>query len=661
MTASPGTRRRAAAVALAMLASVIGVLAPGPMRPAAVRAAEYTLTSQAHYAVLPEERRVEVEVGVTFENTTPNPPGQFSVFEVVDLAVQVQAQDVTATDDTGELNVSVGTRDGTRVVTVRPRSDVRYQEETTFTLRYVLPDAGSGGLRVRPSVVIFPAWGFGTASRVTVSLPSVFEVAVDGDELTASRNGTAWQLDSGHINDPTRWLAVVTATRPTSFVTLSEGVPLSSGTVDLQLRAWEDDRAWGERSLALLVRALPLLEEQIGLEYPQVGPLVVVESVTAPDAGLGEPEPGEAEIAAAFSEPPFTLVHQAAHIWFRAELAGDRWIREGFASQAAAAIAERLDVEPPFEPAAMTDELGDDAFPLVSWGAGEATIAQDRYAYAASWLAADRITGLVGDDALRAAWQRIAAGIGAYDPVSSTPAGPGDEAVTPVGSRELLDQLQATTGAEVEPVFTELVLDEATAALLAPRADARVAFAQLLAAAGDWGAPDPIRSAMGGWSFGQATEQIDEAMTWLGDRDVLLADAARAGLLVPQRLRDRYVTGGGGADARAELDAEAAVVDGYLAVHERLGQDRSIFERVGLLGGPDPSTMLADAGTLFAEGDLRGAAEAVEASRARLDSAALDGVVRMVSVAALVLLLVALAVWLLRRRSRAGSDYTAAP
>jgi cbb3-type cytochrome oxidase subunit 3 len=33
----------------------------------------------------------------------------------------------------------------------------------------------------------------------------------------------------------------------------------------------------------------------------------------------------------------------------------------------------------------------------------------------------------------------------------------------------------------------------------------------------------------------------------------------------------------------------------------------------------------------------------------------------MVSVAALVLLLVALAVWLLRRRSRAGSDYTAAP
>jgi hypothetical protein len=71
--------------------------------------------------------------------------------------------------------------------------------------------------------------------------------------------------------------------------------------------------------------------------------------------------------------------------------------------------------------------------------------------------------------------------------------------------------------------------------------------------------------------------------------------------------------------------------------------------------------MLADAGTLFAEGDLRGAAEAVEASRARLAAAALDGVVRMVSVAALVLLLVALAVWLLRRRSRAGSDYTAAP
>jgi hypothetical protein len=626
-----------------------------------VRAAEYALASRAHYQVLPEEGRIEVDVEVTFENTTPDPSGQFSVFEVVDLAVQDQATDISATDDEGDLNVSVGTREGTHVVSVRPRSEVRYGEETTFTLQYVLPDGDAGALRVRPSVVIFPAWGFGTSARVTVTLPSSFEVAVDGDELTAKRDGNAWELDSGRINDPTRWLAVVTATRPATFLTLSEGVPLSSGTVDLQVRAWEDDRAWGARTLALLADALPLLEEEIGLEYPQVGPLVVVESVAGPETGFGEPEPGEAEIAAAFDEPPFTLVHQAAHVWFRAELAGERWIREGFASYAAASIADALDVDPPFDPAAETEGLEDDAFPLVSWGQGEASAEQDRYAYAASWQTANRIASTVGADATRAAWQRIAAGIGAYEPMGAASL-TDDATLTPIGSRELLDQLQAVSNADPSPVFAGLVFDDETAALLEPRAEAREAFTRLLTVAGSWGAPDPIKAALGGWSFDEAGQQIEEAVAWLEDRDALLSRADEAGLTVPQRLRDRYVTAGGGADARAELDAEIAVVDDYLEVVDRLAEERSILERVGLLGGrPEPSELMADAATQFAEGDLRGAAESIEAARARLDAAAVDGAVRIASVVAVVLLVVVLIVWILRRRSRTDSDYTAAP
>jgi hypothetical protein len=211
-------------------------------------------------------------------------------------------------------------------------------------------------------------------------------------------------------------------------------------------------------------------------------------------------------------------------------------------------------------------------------------------------------------------------------------------------------------------VFADLVFDDETSALLEPRTEAREAFTGLLTVAGSWGAPDPIKAALGGWSFDEAGQQIEEAVAWLEDRDALLSRADEAGLTVPQRLRDRYVTAGGGADARAELDAESAVVDDYLEVGDRLAEERSILERVGLLGGrPEPSELMADAATQFAEGDLRGAAESIEAARARLDAAAVDGAVRIASVVAVVLLVVVLIVWILRRRSRTDSDYTAAP
>jgi len=51
-------------------------------------------------------------------------------------------------------------------------------------LTYTLADGDDPQLRVRPSVVVFPAWGFGTTSEVTVTVPGGYEVRVDGDPLT---------------------------------------------------------------------------------------------------------------------------------------------------------------------------------------------------------------------------------------------------------------------------------------------------------------------------------------------------------------------------------------------------------------------------------------------------------------------------------------------
>jgi hypothetical protein len=394
---------------------------------------------------------------------------------------------------------------------------------------------------------------------------------------------------------------------------------------------------------------------------------MVVETVPDIPGDLSEPAAETAALEVAFDAPAFTTLHQAAHIWLSDQLAGDRWIREGFASLAAARVAAQMKVALPYAPEARTSELAEAAFPLISWGAGDSTIEQDAYAYAASWATAERLAQAVGDADLKLAWLRVAAGIGAYEPVQGDPSAPGDRPVTAVDSRRLLDQLEAVSGVDLRCEFVTCdggpkrasidVFD--TSAELTARSSAREAYAALLASADGWGAPDPVVAELAGWRFDVAELSIAEALDWLVARGQLLAAIDAAGLTMPDRLRDRYRTAGGSADAQAELAAETAVVRGYVDVRELLADEPSIVKRIGLLGGREPSALLAEAATLFGEGDLRGAAEEIDAARARVDGAAADGLVRIVS--AVAVLTVVLALILLVRRRRRATGYTARP
>lgn len=650
---------------LATLLVIVGALSamlgglPGGVAP--VRAADYRLATDATYTVRPQDHEVAVLVHATFRNTTPNPAGRFSIFQVIDLAIHTGAQDVRASDHRGRLKVSIGRRNGVTVATVRPRQGVRYRHSTSFSLRYTLPDAASRDVRIRRSVVTFPVWSFGTNGHVEVRIPAAFEVLVDGDSLTAERSGDAWQLTSGPIADPTRWLALLTATQPSSFVTSTASVPLNAGAVEVRVRAWSDDRRWGKATLELATAALPRLERTVGLDLPATNPLVLVESLPAAGGELSEPTPSGTDVAIGFDEPPFTVVHQLAHAWFTPEQAADQWIREGFASQAAGAVAERLDVRAPFDPVAEAKARVDDRFPLVSWGAGEATPRQDRYAYAASWAAASEIAKAVGADTLRTTWQRFAAGLDGYQPLDAEPA-PGQLAAVPADSRHLLDQLEAVSGKDLSDIFERWVFDDATSKLLPQRRDARARAAELADAAGDWGMPEPVRLALAGWRFDDAEAAIDEALRWLQERDELLGEADAADLTVPNRLRDEYRTGGGTGAAREELDAERAVVADYVTARQLAAGDRSPFEQIGLLGADDPAVQLDQARSAFAGGDLVGAAGLAHTARERLQAAARDGLVRLVSALVVAVALLIGLVWLVRRRRQARSDgYTAGP
>ena len=647
--------RRLAAVILAAVA--LGVTsAPGVPRP--VAAAEYTLESNATYEINADQREVDVHVDLAFTNTTPDPAGQFSIFEEIRLAVHDEATDIAASDDEGELGVADGVRtingDEVHVVTIALRDGIRYEDSVNVELTYVLPDTPGTHLRVRPSLATFPAWAFGTSGDVRVAIPAGYEMRVDGDPLTEDGG----ELVSGPIDEPAAWLALVTAVAPAEYDSQGATVPLEGGTADLIVRSFPDDAEWGTRTLDVVTQALPLIERELGLPYPLLGQLILVEAVPATSAGFGESPTTGTEIPVSFDQPPFTALHQVTHVWLPPTLVEARWITEGLASRVAATVGEQLDIEAPFDPGAEAEANGDAAFALDSWPTSPDP-QMDAYGYAASWALLDEIEELVGADAIPAVLARHASGFGPYEAREVGPdeaPDPAAEPDAPLTSRSFLDYLEGVSGADLTALFAERVLTESDVALLETRADARTAFDELISASNGWGAPDPVVSAMTDWRFEDATTLMADAREWLDEARGLLDEMEEAGLSAPERLHLAFRAYGGGAEALSELESEREVVAAYTVAAARVNAERSFIERLGLVGGSDPDRKLGMAAGRFTEGDLAGSMESIAEAERIMELAPTSGVVRIVSLLLLVVITAVLAVVLFRRRA-----YTAAP
>ena len=638
---------------LAMVLAVGLLAAAGPSGSPAL-AAEYELVTTATYAVDPDAGQIDVSVELEFTNTTPDPEGQFSIFEELRLAVHDAAEEVRASDEDGDLSVDVDVEDEVTVATVELRDGLRYEDSVSIQLSYTLPDTEDPQLRVRPSVVVFPAWGFGTRSEVRVTLPESYEVRVDGDPLR--QEGGAYVSDE--IADPSRWLALVTGLRPVEHTAVTATVALDGGTADLSVRSFADDEAWGVRVRDLLVEALPRLEDELGLPYPLVGQLVVTEAVPADASGFGESGAGGTEILIAYDQPEFTALHQLAHVWLSPSFADSRWIREGLASLAAAKVAQAMEIERPYDRVAEAEARAEAAFALEEWPA-QANPEGESYGYAASWALMQQIEDVVGADALRTVLRRVAASVGPYRAASiePDPASEGaDTPAAPLSSRTFLDHLETVGDVDLAPLFSERVLGPDDVALLDDRAAAREAFDALRVAGDSWGTPDPVRSAMTAWDFEAAQSQIEGARSWLAERDRLLDEMAAVGLSPSERLEQAYRAYGGGPEAVNQLEAHDAVTEAYAEAAREVNAERSLVERIGLIGGGSPTDELAQAHGHVASGDLREAVESITEARRVLSAAETSGIVRLVSAILVVVLLLGVAVTLFRRRA----SYTSA-
>jgi hypothetical protein len=622
------------------------------MTPTARAAApSLTLTSDTRYDVDPENQRLHVTASVTAVNHLKDTKTRLYYFDSAFLAVQPGATGFKIAARTGSPKVRVVSAKADRtLLRIDFGGRLPAGSSRTFTLTFDIPDPGGAPTRetrIGASLVTFGAWAFASDSTpggsVTVVFPPDYTVELQTGDMAKPTTDDAGRtiFTSGPLAQPLSFFAYFIAERPNEYAESARVVSVDGRPLDVSVRAWPDDPAWGERVGGLVERGLPALSELIGLPWVAERPLVVAEAVSRSNAGFsGRYDPTAGRIEIAYYADSFVVLHEAAHAWFDGSLLADRWANEGFASwyalQAAAAIEEPVTGEP------LTPELAAAKAPLNAWGpVGSTEAADEDYGYAASAELARLIAERAGTDGLARVWNAARQGIGAYQPRGATSAGSRAAAVPGVGMpadggranpiptevgagppdwRGLLDLLEERTGRSYDDLWRSWVVRPGEASLLVARSAARRQYDDLVSRAGAWQLPSIVREAMRAWQFEQATELMDAASSSLDDRDSVTSAAANAGLSVPRALEAAFEGNGGFAQAAAEADAEQTAIDAYVQARDLRLADPGIVEQAGLWW-TTPEADLARAAGAFASGDLRGSVGASAAARIAWESA----------------------------------------
>ncbi len=646
---------------------------PAPFSPGVARAADaLDLQTTARYVVDPAHQRVRVTVDITAANEHPDATTGGSLtryfFDGLNLGVQPDAARLHAVQDGTAIGVKAATRAGYRLVTLRFRSKLYYQQSTTVRLSYDLPAGAprsSSDVRVGSAFATFVAWAFGDRGSVRVEVPSDFRVDIAGAAMATTPGPDGYQAYTATTSTPLGWYASVNATNDANLT--HETLSLSDGE-QVVIRAWPEDTRWHTRVRGLLTDGVPDLVARIGLPWPVKGPLTVTEVHTPLLEGYaGFYDPSADTITISEDLDDLTIVHEASHAWFNTSLFTERWIDEGLADEYASRVLVALGRKRP-DPG-TANRQGKAAFRLESWGPpapirDAAADAHERFGYDASWTVMRAIVRHVGLDGMRKVFASAAAGTTAY---------PGEGAPEPTRLprdwRRFLDLAETyATQAGVGDLFEAWVLEPAQRRLLADRTTARRAYDDLEALGGTWAPPDTVRTSMDAWRFGAAQDAMRAATTVLEERDQVAALATGQGLALPPATETRYQDAGSQADLATlgdQLRSSETALEHLAAASNALAVPRDWFTEVGL-DRQDPAVTVDAARAAWTNGDYAATTAGADEAVAMLAAAPEAGRSRVTTIAAAVgaavlVLLVAAAVLLLRRRRNSAPALAAMP
>ena len=602
------TRRLAARTVGAAL--ILLALAPFGIpndQPVAAAGRGLVVVMQTRYDAVLDKRLVRATIDAVATSYTPDTPQGQAYYPGFKFSVPADARAVSASSGGKRLSASVGAVDGDfRQVEVTFSHGVFYQESYAFRVSFELPDKGGAPdreLRVGSNIVAFSVLAFGSpgepGSGVKVVLPAGFRASVQGSEMvTTTGAGGEVVLSAANLRDPFDFFAYVAADRPGTFGEHHVQATVAGKLARLWIRSWEDDPEWGTRMSDLMTRGLPVLQEMIGLPYGVTGTLVIEEAApTLLGDYAGTYTQVTGTILVRYDADAYIALHEAAHVWFNETLFDARWINEGWAEfygvQAANAIGE------PGTAFSLTDDLLALRIPLNDWDLSTSSVGDhELFGYAASYHVAGLISTRTGLEGLRAIWRGAANGEMSYQPAHGT-ADPDVRVDSHLARwQQMLDLLDERTGKTFDDIWTEWVVDPAQQSLMEDRSGARDDYATLLTQAADWNLPIDLRYAMSSWHFAEAEAEIVLAGEVLDARNEIAADAGHLGLTPPRALKRAFEGGGGLAAAQEEANMELEVLAGIAAARDRLDEEASLFETIGLLGA-DPGATLESARAAF--------------------------------------------------------------
>lgn len=625
-------RRRLRRLAARTIGAALVLLALAPVGiPAGHRVAAadrgLVVLMQTRYDPVLAEGLVRVTIDAVGTSYTPNSSEGLAYYSGFKFSIPADAEAISASSGGERLSVKLGkVEDDFRQVEVTFFQFVYFQQSYPFRVVFELPDLGGApdrDVRVGSNIVAFPVLAYGSpaeaGSGVKVVLPSGFRASIQGSGMvTTTGSGGEIVLSAANLPNPFDFFAYLAADRPGRFGEHHLTTTIAGRPAPIWVRNWEGDPEWGTRMSELMSAGLPVLQEMIGLPYAVGGSLRVEEAApTRLGDYAGTYTQVTGTILVRYDADAYVGLHEAAHIWFNETLFDERWINEGWAEfygvEAAKAIGETG------SSFSLTDQLLRARIPLNDWGLpGVEDPDTELFAYAASYQVANLIFARTDLEGLQSVWRSVSAGEMSYQPAHAT-TGP-DLGVDRDLARwqQLLDLLDQRTGRAFDDIWTEWVLDTSQESLMEDRAGARDGYAALLVQAGQWDLPTDLRTAMSAWQFADAEAEMGVAGEVLAAREEIEAAARELGLTPPVALQAAFEGDAGLAAAQEEAAMELEVLAGIATATDRLDNEPSLFETIGLLG-TDPEATLASARTAFERDHLDAAArDAAEVVAARM-------------------------------------------
>ncbi len=608
--------------------------------------------SRSRFVLDAKETTVEATVTIELRNVTPNRGDLYYYFNAFTVPVPAGAEKLRARSGGSSLSVSLrGTEDPSTGLARISFPNLLYGRSRTITLTYEVPGEkprSEDSTRVGPGYATFAVYGVGDPGRNTVEVvaPTAMTFEATSDDFTSSVKGSTTTRTSTSTSDGGGSWAVVSLRDPKR--TDEKAVEVAG--VSLLLVGFQDDPRWTDFVAGQVTKGIPALEKLVGATWP--GGLERIREDASPSLrGYdGWFDPTDDEIVIGEQLDADLIFHELSHAWVSGERFDERWVSEGLAQVLAERAVRATGGTPSTQPGVSRGS--ESAIALNSWGGSASTRSEDvdAYAYPAAYATTSALVDDLDDTELAALVGAGIRGERAYDP-----AGTRDTDGGRTTWMRWLDLIETRSGVkDAARVFQRWALTGDQRAQLAPRAEARTAYAKIDRADGAWLPPEGLREAMTAWDFDGAAS-VREQVAGLGAAAASVQDAAqRAGIEVPTEVRESYERAEQTEQYEAlstSLPAAATAVTAVGAARRAAAQERDPVSALGatLLGVQERSDRAV---ALLGDGDVAAARAAAEDATSRADKATLAGLALPV-----ILLLLLLAAVLVVRGIRRSATH----